>query len=130
MQIEVFALCDAATADFGKLSILGAFDTIWTPQVPLIHPQCAVALRVRFSLIERGDHKVMVKFIDLDGKDVIPPGQGNIHVNFPDEQGSGSANLILNIHGIKLEKFGEYAIDLAIDGQEKATVPLLVKQKM
>jgi len=25
MQIEIFALCDAATADFGKLSMFGAF---------------------------------------------------------------------------------------------------------
>lgn len=129
MQVEIFVLCDAATADFGKLSILGAFDTIWAQAMPLVHPQCAVTLRVRFSLIERGEHKVMVKFIDLDGKDVIPPGQGSINVNFPDEQGSGSANLILNIHGLKLEKFGEYSIDLVIDGQEKASVPLLVKQR-
>lgn len=129
MQIEVFVLCDAATADYGKLNILGAFDTIWVQQVPLVHPQCAVALRVRFSLIERGEHKVLVKLIDLDGKDVIPPGQGHINVNFSDEQGSGSANLILNIHGLKLEKFGEYSIDLAIDGQEKASVPLFVKER-
>ncbi len=129
MQVEVFALCDAATADFGKLSMLGAFDTIWAKQVPLVHPQCAVALRVRFTVAERGEHKVTVKFIDLDGKDVIPPGQGNIHVNFPDEQGSGSANLILNIHGLKLEKFGEYSIELFMNGQEVASAPLFVKER-
>lgn len=50
-------------------------------------------------------------------------------INFPDEQRSGSANLILNIQGLKLERLGEYSIDLAIDGQEKASLPLFVKER-
>jgi hypothetical protein len=129
MQIEVFALCDAATADMGKLSMLGAFDAIWAAKTPLIHPQCAVALRMRFSRIERGEHKVVVSFVDIDGKNVIPAAQGSLQVKFSDEQSSGSANLILNLQGLKLEKFGEYSIDLAIDGQQKASLPLFVKEQ-
>jgi len=129
MQIEIFALCDAAIADFGKFSMLGAFDTIWAAKTPAIHPQCAIALRVRFSKIERGEHKVVVNFVDIDGRNVIPPAQGAIQVNFPEEQRSGSANLILNIQGLKLEKLGEYSIDLAIDGQQKASLPLFVKER-
>jgi len=129
MRIEVFSLCDAATADAGKLNMLGAFDTIWAAGSPAIHPQCAIALRVRFERIERGEHKVAVHFADMDGKHVIPPAQGVININFPDDQGSGSANLILNIQGLRLEKLGEYSIDLAIDGQQKASLPLLVKKR-
>ncbi len=129
MQIEIFALCDAATADFGKLSMLGAFDTIGTAKIPVVHSQCAIALRVRFERIERGEHKVIVQFVDIDGKNVIPPAQGVITMNFPEEQSSGSANLILNIQALKLEKFGQYSIDLAIDGQQKASLPLFVKER-
>lgn len=129
MQIEIFALCDAATADFGKLSILGAFDSIWVTQIPAVHPQCAIALRARFERIERGEHKVVVHFVDMDGKNVILPAQGVITVNFPEDQSSNSANLILNIQGLKLERLGEYAIDLAIDGQQKASLPLFVKER-
>ncbi|MCX5707956.1 MAG: hypothetical protein NTY14_03120 [Candidatus Omnitrophica bacterium] len=129
MQIEIFALCDAAIADFGKLSMLGAFDTIGATKIPIVHPQCAIALRVRFERIERGEHKVIVQFVDIDGKNVIPPAQGAITMNFPEEQSSGSANLILNIQALKLEKFGQYSIDLAIDGQQKASLPLFVKER-
>jgi hypothetical protein len=129
MQIEIFSLCDAATADFGKLSMLGVFDTIGVMRIPVVHPQCAIALRVRFDKIERGEHKVVVHFVDIDGKNVIPPAQGVININFPEEQSSGSANLIMNIQGLKLEKFGEYSIDLAIDGQQKASLPLFVKER-
>lgn len=129
MRIEIFALCDAAIGDFGKLSMLGAFDTIWAVKTPLVHPQCAIALRIRFERIERGEHKVVVHFVDSDGKNVMPPAQGAITMNFSDEQSSGAANLILNIQGLKLEGFGEYSIDLAIDGQQKASLPLFVKER-
>ncbi|MDD5166016.1 MAG: hypothetical protein PHQ57_01340 [Candidatus Omnitrophica bacterium] len=129
MQIEIFSLCDAATADFGKLSMLGVFDSIQVAKIPAIHLQCTIALRVRFSRIERGEHKVTVNFVDIDGKDVIPPAQGAIQVDFPEEQDSSAANLILNIQGLKLEKPGEYSISLAIDGQEKASLPLFVRER-
>ncbi len=129
MRIEIFALCDAATGDLGKLSILGAFDAIWTAKTPAVHPQCTIALRARFERIEREEHKVVVHFVDSDGKNVIPPAQGVITINFADEQTSGAANLILNIQGLKLERFGEYSIDLAIDGQQKASLPLFVKER-
>lgn len=129
MQIEIFALCDAATADTGKLNMLGAFDTMWVAQTPAVLPHCAVALRVRFSRIERGDHNVGVSFVDMDGKSLIPAAHGVLRMNFPDEQSCGSANLILNLQGLKFEKTGEYAIDLAIDGEQKASLPLFVKAR-
>jgi len=126
MNIEVYSLCDAATNDTGKLNMLGAFDTIRAKNIPVIHPQCAVALRIRFDSIERGEHKIAVNFVDLDGKNIIPPMNGPINVNFPDGQRSGSANLVLNIQGLKLEKYGEYSIDLAIDGRREGSLPLFV----
>ncbi len=129
MQIEIFALCDAATGDFGKLSMLGAFDTIWATKTPTVHPQCAIALRVRFERIERGEHKVVVNFIDIDGRNVIPQAQGAITINFSDDQSSGSANLILNIQGLKLDRYGEYSINLAIDSQQRASLPLFIKER-
>ena len=129
MRLEVFSLCDAATADTGKLNILGAFDVIWSSKIPAIHPQCAIALRIRFDAIERGEHKISVNFVDIDGKHVLPPANGIIKVNFPNEQSSGSSHLILNIQRLKLEKYGEYSIDLAIDGRSEASLPLFVKKR-
>ena len=130
MRIEVFSLCDAATADAGgKLNMLGAFDTIWVAKIPVVHPQCAIALRLRFDAIERGDHKVTVNFVNSDGKHIIPPATGNIKVVFPDEQRSGSANLIFNIQGLKIEKPDVYSIDLAIDNKSEASLPLYVKER-
>jgi len=129
MQIEVFSLCDAATSGGGKLNMLGAFDTIWAPKVPAVHPQCTVALRLRFHASEGNEHNVSVKLVDTDGKHVVPPTNGTINIDYPKGQRSCSANLILNIQGLKLEKYGEYSIDLAIAGKSRASLPLFAKEK-
>ena len=129
MQIEVFSLCDAATSDVGKLNVLGAFDTIWAKKMPVVHPQCTVALRVRFHSSEGNRHEVSVKFIDADGKHIIPPATGTIQIKYVEGQRSNSANLILNIQNLKLEKFGEYSIDLAIGGKSRISLPIFVKER-
>ncbi len=129
MQIEVFSLCDAATSGGGKLNMLGAFDTIWTKKMPVIHPQCTVALRVRFFSSEGNKHEVSVKVIDADGNHIVPPTNGAININYPEGQRSSSANLILNIQGLKLENYGEYSVDLAIGGASRASLPFFVKTR-
>lgn len=128
MRIEIFSLCDAATAAGGKLNVLGAFDTIWAKKVPTVYPLCAVALRIRFESDEKGKHQILVNFVDLDGKHIIPSANGAINVDFFENQRSRSANLILNIQGLKLEKYGEYSIDLAIDSRREKSLPFFVKE--
>ena len=129
MHVEVFTLCDAATGDRGKLNILGAFDAIFAAKMPTVHPQCSITLRIRFESIEQGEHKITVNFVDADGKHVIPPLNATKQVKFGEGQRYASSNLILNIQGLKLVAYGEYSIDLAIDGKQEASLPLLVKER-
>ena len=128
MNIEIFSLCDAATADFGKMNLLGAFDTVGTRLFPLIYPQCAIALRIRFESIESGRHVVTLRLVDEDGRQIIPELRNESVVQIPPSQKSGSANLILNLQGIKFEKPGTFSIDLAIEGRQEASLPLFVRQ--
>jgi hypothetical protein len=128
MNLEAFLLCDAATDQQGKLNILGTFDTIFTKQMPAVHPACAVAMRIRFEKIEEGDHPIRIHIIDEDGKSIGPKLQANINVSIGDDADSTSTNLILNIQSLKLEEYGRYRIDLAVDNQVTASLPLYVKQ--
>src|SRR6185312_13264146 len=80
MNIQVAVLCDAATDESGKLNLLGAFDTIYTQQLPAIHPQCSVALRVTFFNGEEGKRSLRFNFVDADGRSII---QGSIQSIFP-----------------------------------------------
>ncbi|WP_407992464.1 DUF6941 family protein, partial [Pontiella sp.] len=66
MKIEVFALCDAATDNHGKLNILGTFDQIYAARVPVSHPACAIALRLRFDKMEEGVHSVKLQLVNPD----------------------------------------------------------------
>ena len=128
MNIELFALCDAAADYNGKLSILGAFDAIWARTAPAVHPQCAVALRMRFSKIEEGEHKVKINIVDADGKSVVKPFETTANIRYQEKINSIAANMILNLHGIKFTAFGDYSIDLTVNGKHEASLPLYVNQ--
>ena len=128
MKTEAFLLCDAATDSQGKLNILGAFDSIFAREMPVAHRLCAVALRMRFAGTETGDHKIKISIIDADGKSIIPDMDGNIGIKTNDETASRAVNLILNIQGLKLQKFGEYRIDAAINGRHEASLPFYVRK--
>lgn len=127
MDVEAFLLCDAATDQHGKLNVLGAFDTVFAKKVPVVHPACAVAARIRFSKVEQGEHAVRICVIDQDGKEVVPKLDGKVSVRVGDEAGSAAINLVLNFQRLKLPDYGEYSIDLAIDGQQKASLPFFVR---
>jgi hypothetical protein len=127
MDVEAFLLCDAATDQQGKLNVLGAFDTIFAKEVPVVHPACAVAARIRFSKVEQGEHAVRICVIDQDGKEVVPKLDGKVSVRVAQDAGSMAVNLVLNFQRLKLPDYGEYSIDLAIDGQQKASLPFFVR---
>jgi hypothetical protein len=128
MNIEAFLLCDAATEQQGKLNVLGAFDNIWTRQLPVKHPQCSIATRIRFEKIEDGNHSVKIQIVDDDGKNIGPKPEGNISVRTGPGLDSSVANLILNIQGLEFKQYGRYQVDLAIDGQLQASLPLRVAE--
>jgi len=128
MNVEIFTLCDAATLDTaGKLNILGSFDRLNAAAEPIVHMHCALALKLRFERIEESDKKFRLAFVDSDGAAVMPPLEGTAQVRFQDNDSSSTVSMALGIQQLKLPKFGEYSIDLAIDGRHEASIPLFVK---
>jgi hypothetical protein len=122
-------LCDAATDYGGKLNVLGTFDTIVTSHLPAFHPQCSIALRIAFSKIEEGSHKVKINFVDEDGRFVMPSIDMPADIVIPQEVSSLVRNFIINIQQLKFDKPGQYSIDVAIDGRQETSVPLFVRHQ-
>src|SRR3982750_4796405 len=85
MDIQIAALCDAATDSHGKLNILGTFDTINAAQLPAVHPQCSIALRLVFSKMEEGKKDVRLNFVNEDGKLVMPSIDIPVEVAVPED---------------------------------------------
>jgi hypothetical protein len=127
MDVQIATLCDAATDYGGKLNLLGTFDTILAPQLPAVHPQCSVALRLVFSRIEEGPHRVKLNFVDEDGHAIMPSIELPADAIFPADSNFLSRNFVINIQHLKFEKPGNYAIALAFDGRHEVSIPLHVR---
>ena len=127
MRVEAFMLCDAATVQGGKLNVLGAFDTIYFPTVPAVYPACSIALRIRWQRIEEGDHSLRITIVDADGKPLGPPVQGSARVRMPAGSSTAVSNLTLQMQRLPFKDYGEFSIDLAIDGRQEGSLPLIVQ---
>ena len=129
MNIQVAVLCDAATSHNESLNLLGAFDTICAPQLPAIHPQCAVALRVTFMSGDEGAHKLTLNFINADGKSILPnfpiiP----FDVKLPEDVHFITRTFVVNFLQLQFPEAGLYSVDVRFDGESRANIPLHVKQ--
>ena len=120
-------MCDAATDDNGKLNLLGAFDTIYTQQLPAVHPQCSIALRLTFGSEDEGARKLRLSFVDADGRSIMPGIDIPVDVTLPGDSHFGTRNFIVNIQQLKFEQPGLYSIDIALDEKTQSNIPLLVK---
>jgi hypothetical protein len=128
MNIQVAVLCDAATDDnSGKLNLLGAFDTIYAQQMPAVHPQCAVALRGTFVPGDEGTRKLTLNFINADGRAIMQAIEIPVPVTLPDDAHFLTRNFIVNIQQLKFEEPGLYSVDVRLDDESQASIPLLVK---
>ena len=129
MNIQVAVLCDAATDDNGKLNLLGSFDTIYAPQMPAVHPQCAVALRVTFQPGDEGTRKLTLNFINADGKSIMQAIELPVPVTLPDDAHFLTRNFIVNFQQLKFAEAGLYSVDIRLDNESQQGIPLLVKQQ-
>ena len=127
MNVQVAVLCDAATDDNGKMNLLGAFDTIYAQQLPAVHPQCAVALRVTFAADDEGKRKLKLNFINADGRAIMPAIEVPVAVALPDDAHFLTRNFIVNIQQLKFAEAGLYSVDVRLDDKSQASIPLLVK---
>jgi hypothetical protein len=126
MEIQIATLCDSAVDYGGKLSLLGAFDTIAAWELPAIHPQCSIALRILFRKEEEGPHTLSANFVNEDGKSIIPPMEGEMDIGSMGDFFFSTHNLVLNLQQLRFESAGLYSVDVAIDGRQVASVPLQV----
>src|SRR5688500_16138804 len=126
MDIQAAVLCDSATDYRGKLCILGTFDTIVTPSLPSTHPHCSIALRIVFRDADEGVHKLKLRLINEDGKNILPSIEPEMHVKLLENVYFYSRNLIFNLQQIKFEQAGLYSIDVIINEAIVARIPLQV----
>ena len=111
-----------------KLNLLGTFDQIYAAKLPVVHPACAIALRLRFDKMEEGAHAVKLQLVNPDGIPVFQSMEGEVNPRMGDDIGSVAVNLILNFQNVRFDLFADYQINLSVDGMALASLPLRVRQ--
>ena len=122
-------LADAANISReGKLNILGAFDRIYGAKFPLRWPRMVLVTRFEASAAEFGSEKsIEIVTMDADGKR-LGKASGKMKI------GEGRTGRQIKINhvlpmGMTFPAPGEYSIEILVNGEPKATVPLEVVQR-
>ena len=122
-------LADAANVSReGKLNILGAFDRIYGVKFPLRWPRMVLVTRFEASAAEFGSEKSLeIVTMDADGKQ-LGKASGKMKI------GEGRTGRQIKINhvlpmGMTFPAPGEYSIEILVNGEPKATVPLEVVQR-
>ena len=127
MDVAFALLADAANVSReGKLNILGAFDRIYGAQFPLTWPRMVLVTRFIASAAEYGQEKsIEIITIDADGKRL---GAATGKMQVPTPKSSGRALKINHVlpMTVTFPGPGEYSIEILVNGEPKAAVPLEV----
>jgi hypothetical protein len=127
IKIEIFTFCDFAQENGGKLTIVGTFDNIVSRNFPCVHPQLSVVIRLRFDILEFGNHTFSIETRDLNGETTMETINGNLEV-----RGVGNASvvshLVFNISNLHFKEPGMINMVLFIDNKEISSIPLYIRK--
>jgi hypothetical protein len=121
---KIFTLCDSAYDSAGALSILKIGDGIYAPTAPLKIPKITAVFRIRFSAAEDGKRGINLSLFNQDGNLLIPPFNKEIQTRRNPNLPSGVNIGIIDMKGIIFQTFGEYDLNLFVDGNLLGSQPI------
>jgi hypothetical protein len=127
MQILLATLCDSAADYQGKLSLLGAFDTLCARELPVVHPQCSLAIRICYDPQDAGRHQMRIRCVDPSDQECLPPFDPVVDVAFPSPfLPFVTRNLVLNLQRVKFDRAGLHRFIVEDNGRTLISIPLRV----
>ena len=127
MQVLLATLCDSAADYQGKLSLLGAFDTLCARELPVVHPQCSLAIRICYDPQDAGRHQMKIRCVDPSDQECLPPFEPVVDVSFPSPfLPFVTRNLVLNLQRVKFDRAGLHRFLVEDNGRTLISIPLRV----
>jgi len=127
MTVEFIGFCDFAQDNNGKLTVVGAFDSIFARSFPIVHPQMAFVLKFRFTIAEKGRHQVKVTFESTSGKNQLPPLDATVDVQVFNTA-SAPVQFVSTFLQTQFGAEDTFMANVEVDGQEVATTPLYINR--
>ena len=122
-RMRMGVLCDhALVSQDGKLSLIGIFDRIAVPGLPIQHPRFFV---VAVFDMAPGNHTVRVELLDPTGHSVLQEQGVEIPVSVAALGQSG--NLVAELNMLPLEFAGRYDFNLYVGMERAGTISLTVE---
>lgn len=126
MRVPLAVLADYAnvTAE-GKLNIMGIFNRINAASMPAVHTQMRLVIHFQTDPADRGQSKqIDIKLLDADGKVLLALGS-NLAIS-EDQPLTAEFNEILELTGLRFERFGDHSFHVMVNGETKAQIPFKV----
>lgn len=129
MQVPYLLAADYATKEpGGKLSLIGIFQTFNVNKFPTIHRTMYLVIKFEATHSELDvEHDVIISFIDEDAKHILEL-PGKILIPRPTTGSKASADLIVEIRDLKLERPGPHEFVVNVDRNNLASLDIEVIQ--
>jgi hypothetical protein len=126
MKVEILTFCDSAEDLEGRLNVLATYDRIRVPSTPFLLPETTIAVRLRFWREEGRLHSLSLRLMGPDGQILTVPTSLPVQLKGEFIEEGLPYNLVVKAKEIKFEEFGEHSLDLYVDNQLTARLPMSV----
>jgi hypothetical protein len=121
MRVTLCKFCEyVCMLNNGRHSLIGLFESIVAPELPVDHPPMYLVVQMEFDTQEAGHPLDMsCVLIDADGKQLFSiPTRADI----PRDPGGKPVKLFVQyfIPNLRIEKPGDYRLDVLMNGQKVA----------
>jgi hypothetical protein len=103
--------------------VLGIFQHVWLTSFPAVCPRTHLVLRVRGRRTEIGVHTIRIRFVDDNNKELLG-GEGTVQFGEPPAGVVDVEAGAVLVFDIPLPHPGQYAFEIALDGEVGSRVPL------
>lgn len=131
MRVLLVKACEyTAPLASGRQCMIGIFDNIVAPFVPIEHPPFCICMQIEFEQSDSDqEHTVTCRLINPDGKILFefPLNVKNVH----DPHGGDTRVFIsINVPGLRLDNVGDHRIDVMVNSQKlgEERIPVIVAQ--
>lgn len=130
IKLNFAHLCDMAfLSQEGKVNIIGIFKTIFSHNLPTVHPKFSVVVSFLVSNGSQGNHGVKIRMVKSgESKSIMPDLSFNFEINDSMISKDGEMNFIADAAGVNFESYGDYEILIILDGNEIKKIPFSVTQ--